>query len=238
MNDFDWDSKQKKEIARSARHMTGKRGRRGCTLPSDNLTEAQRRKLNGECRTYTLREPLTYEQFKDLPDDLKREYMLWLQEAFKANDQSVADMFGVTRQTVREQRAKLCIDSIYQPRQRMPKECVTAWEDWLRAYEPECEGEPAPESNIGEPIPLRGVQPTDGVLLFADEPTPEEAAEEKMPFIKVKLTPEPEPERAPSKIETCRFTASGAAGATAELLLGLFKGDPRKAHFTVEVSFD
>lgn len=215
MNDFDWDAKQKKDIARSARHMTGKRGKRGCTLPSDNLTEAQRRKLNGECRTYTLREPLTYEQFKDLPDDLKREYMLWLQETFKANDQCIAEMFGVTRQTAREQRAKLCIDSIYQPRQRMPKECVTAWEDWLRAYDPEFETEPE-----------GGEQP----IICTEEDIAPVTVEE--------LTPEPEPERAPSKIETCRFTASGAAGATAELLLGLFKGDPRKAHFTVEVSFD
>lgn len=216
MNDFDWDAKQKKNIARSARHMASKRGKRGCTLPSDNLTEAQRRKLNGECRTYTLREPLTYEQFKDLPDDLKREYLLWLQETFGVTDQKIGEMMGVSKTPILTVRKELGISASYaQKGARMPKERVTAWEDWLRAYDPEFETEPE-----------GGEQP----IICAEEDIAPVTVEEP--------TPEPEPKRTPSRIETCRFTASGAAGATAELLLGLFKGDPRKAHFTVEVSFD
>ena len=46
MHDFDYDAMQKKRIARGASHM--KRGSKSkkCTLPSDYLTAAQKRRLN------------------------------------------------------------------------------------------------------------------------------------------------------------------------------------------------
>ena len=219
MNDFDWDAKQKKIIARSARHMASKRGKRGCTLPSDNLTEAQRRKLNGECRTYSLREPLTYEQFRDLPKDLQVEYMTWLRETFRPTDRRIADMFGVSKTLVQHIREELGLFSYYDKKgAKMPKDLVVAWADWLRAYEPNTKDEVSDPETWPQPIP----EPEPG-----PEPEPE-------------LLPDPKPEmeKPVSRIETCRFTASGPAGDTAELLLSLFKGDPRLAHFTIEVSFD
>ena len=91
MHDFDYDAMQKKRIARSAAHM--KRKRKGCSLPSDYLTAAQKRRLNGPVSTYKLDEPMSWESFKAMPEDLQKKYILGLQENYGANDEMIGKMF-------------------------------------------------------------------------------------------------------------------------------------------------
>ena len=70
MHDFDYDAMQKKRIARGASHM--KRGSKSkkCTLPSDYLTAAQKRRLNGPVSTYK-----TFVDFDDFdgPEKVREE---------------------------------------------------------------------------------------------------------------------------------------------------------------------
>lgn len=74
MNDFDHDIVQKKRVARGAfAHVNRKRGK--CRLPSDYLTAAQKREMNGEMKTYSITRPMPWEDFKAMADDLKREYL-------------------------------------------------------------------------------------------------------------------------------------------------------------------
>lgn len=74
MNDFNYDCMQKKRIARGAfAHINRKRG--GCSLPSDTLTEKQRKEKNGEVKSYNITRPMPLEEFKEMLDDLKREYL-------------------------------------------------------------------------------------------------------------------------------------------------------------------
>ena len=93
MHDFDYDAMQKKRIARGASHM--KRGSKSkkCTLPSDYLTAAQKRRLNGPVSTYKLDEPMSLESFKAMPEDLQKQYILGLQENYGANDEMIGKMF-------------------------------------------------------------------------------------------------------------------------------------------------
>ena len=93
MHDFDYDAMQKKRIARGASHM--KRGSKSkkCTLPSDYLTAAQMRRLNGPVSTYKLDEPMNWESFKAMPEDLQKKYILRLQENYGANDEMIGKMF-------------------------------------------------------------------------------------------------------------------------------------------------
>lgn len=73
MNDFDYDVMQKKRTARSAyAHVRFKRG--GCTLPSDLKTRKEREAMNGEVKSYNVTRPMRWQEYKRLPDDLKREY--------------------------------------------------------------------------------------------------------------------------------------------------------------------
>ena len=74
MNDFDWDAHQKKLIAQGARHK--KKPRKGCTLPSDYMTPAQKRKQNGEVQTMTLNKPITWAELNSYPEDVQREYQV------------------------------------------------------------------------------------------------------------------------------------------------------------------
>ena len=93
MHDFDYDAMQKKRIAHGASHM--KRGGKSkkCTLPSDYLTAAQKRRLNGPVSTYKLDEPMSWESFKAMPEDLQKKYILRLQENYGANDEMIGKMF-------------------------------------------------------------------------------------------------------------------------------------------------
>ena len=97
MHEFDYDAMQKKRIARGASHM--KRGSKSkkCTLPSDYLTAAQKRRLNGPVSTYKLDEPMNWESFKAMPEDLQKKYILNLQETYQTTDEMLGMMFGKSK---------------------------------------------------------------------------------------------------------------------------------------------
>ena len=103
MNDFDYDALQKKRVACGAKHRV--RAKRGCRLPSDSLTAAQKRRLNGEVKTYNMNAPMAWAEFKEMPDDLKVTYLNHLADEYQANQKMIAGMFGVTPVTVH----KICI---------------------------------------------------------------------------------------------------------------------------------
>ena len=114
MHDFDYDAMQKKRIAHGASHM--KRGSKSkkCTLPSDYLTDAQKRRLNGPVSTYKLDEPMSWESFKAMPEDLQKKYILNLQETYQANNDMLGKMFGVTGVSVCKMRHALGIGAMGQ----------------------------------------------------------------------------------------------------------------------------
>ena len=93
MHDFDYDAMQKKRIARGASHMKCGSKSKKCTLLSDYLTAAQKRRLNGPVSTYKLDEPMSWESFKAMPEDLQKKYILRLQENYGANDEMIGKMF-------------------------------------------------------------------------------------------------------------------------------------------------
>ena len=123
MHDFDYDAMQKKRIARGASHM--KRGSKSkkCTLPSDYLTAAQKRRLNGPVSTYKLDEPMNWESFKAMPEDLQKKYILNLQETYQANNDMLGKMFGVTGASVCKMRHALGIGAMGQS--KMTRDEVT-----------------------------------------------------------------------------------------------------------------
>ena len=107
MHDFDYDAMQKKRIVRGASHMKHSSKSKKCTLPSDYLTAAQKRRLNGPVSTYKLDEPMSWESFKAMPEDLQKKYILNLQEMYQANDKMIAKLFGKSDVTVGEHRKRL-----------------------------------------------------------------------------------------------------------------------------------
>lgn len=98
MNDFDYDCMQKKRIAIGAfAHINRKRG--GCSLPSDTLTEKQRKEKNGEVKSYNITRPMPWHEFKAMPEDLKREFFRNMQ-SFGGTAKWLAEEMGASAQTI------------------------------------------------------------------------------------------------------------------------------------------
>ena len=98
MNDFDYDCMQKKRIAMGAfAHINRKRG--GCSLPSDTLTEKQRKEKNGEVKSYNITRPMPWTEFKAMPEDLNREFFRNMQ-SFGGTAKWLAEEMGASAQTI------------------------------------------------------------------------------------------------------------------------------------------
>ena len=128
MNDF--DVMTKKRIARGASaRKCGSKSRR-CTLPSDYLTDAQKKARNGKMSTYNLSKPMTYEQFNLMPRDLQREYLLKLRNDMHASARAIALMFGCSDETVRRAIHELGIGTGGK-KMVMSRDQLTRWKNWL-----------------------------------------------------------------------------------------------------------
>lgn len=53
--------------------------------------------MNGECKSYKLNNPLSWDEFREMPDDIKGTYMKLLRNKFNVPDKYVAEMFHVCR---------------------------------------------------------------------------------------------------------------------------------------------
>ena len=97
MTDFDYENMQKKRTAQGAFHKKGGSKSRKCTMPSDYLTPAQKKKLNGPTHELNLNQPLTWAEYKCIPtDSLKKTYLVNLKNTYNPNTSMLARMFGVT----------------------------------------------------------------------------------------------------------------------------------------------
>lgn len=82
--------------ARSARNRKNRDVKGGrVILPSDHYTKKQLESMNGEVKTYRLGEPMTWDEFCVMPDDLKYMYINDLRKKFGVPDEALADAFGV-----------------------------------------------------------------------------------------------------------------------------------------------
>lgn len=97
--EYTQDCKEKKITARSARHMRTHNGKSGAVkLPSDYLSKKELRNMNGPVESYRMNDPMTWEQFKKLPDDLKVTYVKALREKYKVPDSALAEAMGISTQ--------------------------------------------------------------------------------------------------------------------------------------------
>jgi hypothetical protein len=79
--------------ARSRKTHNGKRGR--VKFPSDYLTKKELQKMNGECKSYRLNDPMEWDEFISMPDDVKISYIKLLRQKFDVPGKYIARMLGV-----------------------------------------------------------------------------------------------------------------------------------------------
>ena len=113
MNDYEYalmeENRDRAITARSARHTRTHCGKSGAVrFPHDNLTKKELKAMSGECIKYaSLKKPMTWKDFKNLPEDLQKEYIRWLRNKFGIPDAHIAQMFDVVKGTLSMHLKKL-----------------------------------------------------------------------------------------------------------------------------------
>ena len=127
MNDFEYDCYQKKMIARSASKRVGQR--KGCTLPSDYLTEAEKQALNGEVEIMNpeLCKPIGYSYFKMLSKEQQERYLNWLIVTYQATQKDIAEMMGVSKGSLSVHIRKRNLDIPSRHGHSMPEVVKPEW---------------------------------------------------------------------------------------------------------------
>lgn len=92
------DSIEKKKIAHSSHNRKthcGKGGR--VKFPSDYLSKKELKAMNGEVKSYNLNRPMTWEEFRSIPQDLQIMYIKKLRNEFGVPDSVLGKAMGVCR---------------------------------------------------------------------------------------------------------------------------------------------
>ncbi len=91
--------------ARNKRTHCGKGGR--VKFPSDNLSKKEIAKMSGECNSYRLNEPMTWAEFKAMPDDIKITYINLLRQKWGVPISRFGEMMGVSQTLIQRETARL-----------------------------------------------------------------------------------------------------------------------------------
>lgn len=89
MTDFEYDVMQKKRLARNQFH-NAKYKHGGCHLPHEDLTPAQMKRRNGPMVTYSMNQPMGWNDFKSMPHDLQQQYLDGLHARFGVGPSDIA----------------------------------------------------------------------------------------------------------------------------------------------------
>jgi len=100
MNDFDYEVSSRKHLARQASYR--KRGSKSkkCSLSTDYMTRKQWEERCGEIMTYQIGKPMKWDKFKQMPQNIQKEYLQGLIHQYSTTAVDLARMFGVSPQTV------------------------------------------------------------------------------------------------------------------------------------------
>lgn len=144
------DVKEKKVTARSARHTRTHCGKGGMVrLPSDNLTKKELQKMNGECKSFRLNDPMGRKEFMSMPDDLKIVYIKAIRNKYRIPDSHLGKAMGFPQQNFAKlvKRLGLSRGKAAGGHVKWDKEGFYAWwhgVDQLPA--------PVPEETVEEPV--------------------------------------------------------------------------------------
>lgn len=92
------DSIEKKKISHSSHNRKthcGKGGR--VKFPSDYLSKKELKAMNGDVKTYNLNKPMTWEEFRSMPQDLQIMYIKKLRNEFGVPDSVLSKAMGVCK---------------------------------------------------------------------------------------------------------------------------------------------
>lgn len=97
---FRQTERDRKRVGRGALHKKGGSKSKKCSLPSDNLTAKELKKMSGPVVSYKMNAPVKWAEFKQWPDEIQRDYISLLIGKYSVGTPELAKMFGVKDDTV------------------------------------------------------------------------------------------------------------------------------------------
>ena len=157
--------RDKSVTARSARKMRTHCGKGGAVkFPSDYLTKKELKAMNGELKTFNINKPMTWADFKEMPDDLKKGYVKMIRHRFNAPDGYIAEMMGCSQRALSLRLTDLgCSGPKRGGREKWAREEFEAWkrgEELVDISEVEAEIQPEIEVTV-ENAPVEPVVPAE-----------------------------------------------------------------------------
>lgn len=158
------DSKEKKSVARSACKRVTHGG--PVRLPSDYMTKKELNAMNGEVITYPMNDPLTWAEFKKLPDDIKCLYIKAVVQRYDVPIANMAEMFGVHHTHLRKELKRIGL-AIMRGKHEWDKEAFYAWAHCVPVQKEKAPEKPAEKPTEGETKPKARLVPMYGEMTFS-----------------------------------------------------------------------
>lgn len=89
--------KERKSLARMNRYKKSGKRTSYVHLPQTYMTEKEWKKMNSAVESYKLDVVKSKAEFRKLPDDIKREYILYLVQKYSARQKDIAEMLGYSQ---------------------------------------------------------------------------------------------------------------------------------------------
>lgn len=175
------DIKEKKITGRSAHNRRIHAGKGGAVrFPSDFMTRKEKKAMNGEVKSYKLNSPMTWVEFRAMPDDLKTIYIQQLRDRYNVPDSVIARLlFKIHRSVLCVELKNLGLNKGHITNKNY-KEMEFA--EWLRRdhsddppvavetpdQEPETIEEPKTEEQIAPPVYVTTIPHSGNLTFYGD----------------------------------------------------------------------
>lgn len=163
------DVREKKRTAAGAFHKRTHCGKGGAVkFPSDYMTKKEINAMNGEVKSYKLNDPMTWAEFKAMPDDIKIRYIKALRSKFNVSDTEIGRMLGCAQITISREVCRLGISEGRRGgRVKWDKDGWCAWCNGLKLEKMEAPAVEEKEEAVTEPeevtlIPVKGMMTLEG----------------------------------------------------------------------------
>lgn len=166
---FRTDCAEKKRTARGSFSKRTHAGKSGCKTPSEYLTKKEREKMNGKVQSYNLNRPMTWVEFKQMPDDIEREYLENIVKKYSPTQAAVSKMFGISDCTISILARRLGVSFGKNVTFKGRNDAFWAW---VNKPETEQEAKVTPAETVQQVTPAETVQqestgaPESGMLTF------------------------------------------------------------------------
>lgn len=137
--------------------------------------------MNGEVQSYNLAKPMKWDQFKMLPDDIKREYITAIVRKYDPQQSAISQMLNVAPNTLYVLCKRLGVTFRHSGCDKSRNDAFWAWVNSTNEVMQDVSEEPSPVAEIATPIeqvmeptekpnkpPMGAGIPINGVLEFSN----------------------------------------------------------------------